>query len=159
MKNRFLKSVLALSAVLAVVNCSEETANAINNLDPQATQPTDENPNLLPADEPCWLLKAGNEYLIYSAGIVTDINGNVVGTITFIDGTLIGSIVGIDGSMILENVDASALPIVTRETAASTRTAGHKPPCTAHHKQTPNPPPANKSGEHTATAPDSPNPH
>ena len=52
MKNRFLKSVLALSAVLAVVNCSEETANAINNLDPQATQPTDENPNLLPADEP-----------------------------------------------------------------------------------------------------------
>ena len=120
MKNRFLKSVLALSAVLAFVNCSEEAANAINNLDPQATQPTDENPNLLPADEPCWLLKADQSYLIYSAGIVTDLSGNVVGTITFIDGTLAGSIVAIDGSMILENVDASALPIVTRATAITT---------------------------------------
>ena len=107
MKNRFLKSVLALSAVLAFVSCSEETANAINNLDPQATQPTDENPNLLPADEPCWLVKADQQYLIYSAGIVTDINGNVVGTITFIDVTLTGSIVGIDGSMILEKRPAS----------------------------------------------------
>ena len=139
MKNRFLKSVLALSAVLAFVNCSEETANAINNLDPQATQPTDENPNLLPADEPCWLLKAGNEYLIYSAGIVTDINGNVVGTITFIDGTLTGSIVGIDGSMILENVDANALPIVTRATATATTTPTTPASSAATSTPTPNP--------------------
>ena len=123
MKNRFLKSVLVLSTVLALVNCSEEAADAINNLDPQATQPTDENPNLLPADEPCWLLKADQSYLIYSAGIVTDLSGNVVGTITFIDGTLAGSIVAIDGSMILENVDASALPIVTRATATTTTPA------------------------------------
>ena len=122
MKNRFLKSVLALSAVLAFVNCSEEAANAINNLDPQATQPTEDNPNLLPADEPCWLVKADQQYLIYSAGIVTDINGNVVGTISFIDGTLTGSIVAIDGTMILENVDAGTLPLVTRATATATTT-------------------------------------
>ena len=120
MKNRFLKSVLALSAVLAFVNCSEEAANAINNLDPQATQPTDENPNLLPADEPCWLVEADKQYLIYSAGIVTDVNGNVVGTITFIDGTLTGSIVAIDGTIILKNVDAGTLPLVTRATATTT---------------------------------------
>ena len=122
MKNRFLKSVLALSAVLAFVNCSEEAANAINNLDPQATQPTDENPNLLPADEPCWLVEADKQYLIYSAGIVTDVNGNVVGTITFIDGTLTGSIVAIDGTIILKNVDAGTLPLVTRATATATTT-------------------------------------
>lgn len=122
MKNRFLKSVLALSAVLAFVNCSEEAANAINNLDPQATQPTDENPNLLPADEPCWLVEADKQYLIYSAGIVTDVNGNVVGTITFIDGTLTGSIVAIDGTIILKNVDAGTLPLVTRATATTTTT-------------------------------------
>ena len=91
MKNRFLKSVLVLSTVLALVNCSEETADAINNLDPQANQPTEDNPNTLPADEPCWLLNAGSDFLIYSAGIVTDVNGNVVGTITFIDGTLTGA--------------------------------------------------------------------
>lgn len=122
MKNRFLKSVLALSAVLAFVNCSEEAANAINNLDPQATQPTDENPNLLPADEPCWLVEADKQYLIYSAGIVTDVNGNVVGTITFIDGTLTGSIVAIDGTIILKNVDAGTLPLVTRATVNTTTT-------------------------------------
>ena len=122
MKNRFLKSVLVLSTVLALVNCSEETADAINNLDPQANQPTEDNPNTLPADEPCWLLKAGSDFLIYSAGIVTDVNGNVVGTITFIDGTLTGSIVAIDGSVIVENVDASALPLVTRATVNATTT-------------------------------------
>ncbi|MBO7511484.1 MAG: glycosyl hydrolase family 5 [Fibrobacter sp.] len=122
MKNRFLKSVLVLSTVLALVNCSEETADAINNLDPQANQPTEDNPNTLPADEPCWLLKAGSDFLIYSAGIVTDVNGNVVGTITFIDGTLTGSIVAIDGSVIVENVDASALPLVTRSTVNATTT-------------------------------------
>ena len=87
MKNRFLKSVLVLSTVLTLVNCSEETADAINNTDPLANQPTDEPSNLLPADEPCWLLKADQQYLIYSAGIVTDINGNVVGTIVFTEGT------------------------------------------------------------------------
>ncbi|SMP43480.1 glycosyl hydrolase family 5 [Fibrobacter sp. UWB10] len=122
MKNRFLKSVLVLSTVLALVNCSEETADAINNLDPQANQPTEDNPNTLPADEPCWLLNAGSDFLIYSAGIVTDVNGNVVGTITFIDGTLTGSIVAIDGSVIVENVDASALPLVTRATVNATTT-------------------------------------
>jgi hypothetical protein len=122
MKNRFLKSVLVLSTVLALVNCSEETADAINNLDPQANQPTEDNPNTLPADEPCWLLNAGSDFLIYSAGIVTDVNGNVVGTITFIDGTLTGSIVAIDGSVIVENVDASALPLVTRATMNATTT-------------------------------------
>ena len=122
MKNRFLTSVLVLSTVLALVNCSEETADAINNLDPQANQPTEDNPNTLPADEPCWLLNAGSDFLIYSAGIVTDVNGNVVGTITFIDGTLTGSIVAIDGSVIVENVDASALPLVTRATVNATTT-------------------------------------
>lgn len=36
MKHQFLKSVLALSTVLAFVNCSDDTAEAINNLDPSA---------------------------------------------------------------------------------------------------------------------------
>ena len=122
MKHQFLKSVLAMSTVLALVSCSEEAANAISNLDPQATQPTEENPSDISADEPCWLLKADQQYLIYSAGIVTDINGKVVGTIAFIEGTLTGSIVAIDGSMILENVDAGTLPLVTRATATAALT-------------------------------------
>ena len=137
MKNRFLKSVLVLSTVLTLVNCSEETADAINNTDPLANQPTDEPSNLLPADEPCWLLKADQQYLIYSAGIVTDINGNVVGTIVFTEGTLTGSIIAIDGTMILENVDAGTLPLVTRATAAATVT----PASSAGTSTTPTPTP------------------
>ena len=118
MKNRFLKSILALSAVLAVVNCSEDASTTINNLDPTALQPTD-NQNSMPADEACWLINIDQPYLIYSAGIVTDLSGNVVGTFTFNDGTLIGNMDAIDGTPILTNVDAGTLPIVTRETAAS----------------------------------------
>ena len=120
MKHQFLKSVVVLGAMLALVNCSEEAAEAISNLDPSAIQPTDDNPNAaVAADETCWLVNAGQPYLIYPAGIVTDLSGNVVGTFVFAEGTLTGSIVGIDGTPILANVDTNELPIVTRETATA----------------------------------------
>ena len=120
MKHQFLKSVVVLGAMLALVNCSEEAAEAINNLDPSAVQPTDDNSNAtVAADEACWLVNAGQPYLIYPAGIVTDLSGNVVGSFVFVEGTLTGSIVGVDGTPILANVDTNELPVVTRETATA----------------------------------------
>ena len=120
MKHQFLKSVVVLGAMLALVNCSEEAAEAINNLDPSAVQPTDDNSNAtVAADEACWLVNAGQPYLIYPAGIVTDLSGNVIGSFVFVEGTLTGSIVGVDGTPILANVDTNELPVVTRETATA----------------------------------------
>ena len=78
MKHQFLKSALILSSVLALTNCDEEATNAIDNLDPTAAQPTENESSTddVSADTPCWLLNADQPYLIYTAGIVTDINGS-----------------------------------------------------------------------------------
>ena len=56
MKYQFLKSVVVLGTMLALVNCGEDAAEAINNLDldPSAVQPTEDTPNAeVAADKPC----------------------------------------------------------------------------------------------------------
>ena len=67
MKYQFLKSVVVLGTMLALVNCGEDAAEAINNLDldPSAVQPTEDTPNVeVAADSSCWLLNADQPYLI-----------------------------------------------------------------------------------------------
>ena len=110
MKNRFLKSALALSAVLAFVNCSEEATDAINN-----NLNADNGTEQVKPSDTAWLLNIGQDLLIYPVGIVTDANGNVVGTITFNEDGHTGSIVAADGSPIVDNVDLSLLELTTLE--------------------------------------------
>ena len=112
MKNRFLKSALALSAVLAFVNCSEEATDAINNhLNGDASTGSEQvQPN-----DVAWLLNVGQDLLIYPVGIVTDANGNVVGTITFNEDGHTGNIVAADGSPIVNNIDVYTLEITSLE--------------------------------------------
>ena len=110
MKNRFLKSALALSAVLAFVNCSEEATDAINN-----NLNADNGTEQVKPSDAAWLLNVGQDLLIYPVGIVTDANGNVVGTITFNEDGHTGSIVAADGSPIVDNVDLSLLELTTLE--------------------------------------------
>ena len=124
MKYQFLKSVVVLGTMLALVNCGEDAAEAINNLDPSAVQPTEDTPNAeVAADKPCWLLNADQPYLIYPAGIVTDVNGTVVGTFV-LDGETTGTIVAVDGETVLVNtVDTNDLPITDRATVTATTPA------------------------------------
>ena len=106
MKNRFLKSILVLSTVLALVNCSEESTDAINNGNDTA--------QVSPSDA-AWLMNIGQDILIYPTGSVTDVGGNVIGSVVFIEGTLLGTIYAADGTVLLENVDVSPYPITTLE--------------------------------------------
>jgi hypothetical protein len=128
MKHQFLKSALILSSVLAFMNCSEEAANALDNLDPAATQPTENDPSTVTAEESCYLFNAGQDLLIYPIGIVTDASGNVIGT--FENGT----ITGIDGNPIAVNIDLNVLPLTSRQelnastTPASSATASTQNP-------------------------------
>ena len=111
MKHPFLKSILILGSVLAFVNCGEDNSTA--NADPLAI----ENQNIAPSD-PAWQIDAaGQTYLIYPAGIVTDATGAVIGTFVTAEGSeTVGNIIGIDGvTPILENVDTSALPVTSLE--------------------------------------------
>ena len=106
MKHQFLKSALIFGSVFAVMNCSDDAANAVNTIDPGtgSIQPTDslppeENPSTTAANDSCYLFSAGQDLLIYPMGIVTDAAGNVIGTfeadtIKYADGTPIA--VGID---------------------------------------------------------------
>ena len=120
MKNQFLKSILALSTFLALVNCSDDAAEAINNLDPNALQPSEENPNVASADDPCWLINADQPYLIYPAGIVTDLKGNMVATFVFTDNSYTtGNMIAADGvTIVISNIKVGDLPVVTRENAS-----------------------------------------
>ena len=82
MKNRFLKSMLVLSTVLAMVNCSDSGEDAINN--------NGNGTALVDPTESAWLMNIGQDILIYPTGPVTDVNGNVIGSVVFIEGTLLG---------------------------------------------------------------------
>lgn len=111
MKHPFLKSILILGSVLAFVNCGED--NSTTNADPIAI----EDQNVAPSD-PAWQIDAaGQTYLIYPAGIVTDATGAIVGTFVTAEGSeTVGNIIGIDGvTPILENVDTSVLPVTSLE--------------------------------------------
>ena len=121
MKKQFLKSVLALGAALALVNCSEEAADAINNLNPEALIPASsasENAVVSP-DDACWLMEAnGAQYLIYPSGIVTDINGTPIAQATLTPdetGTsYIGTITALDAEGTpLFNINTADLEVVS----------------------------------------------
>ncbi len=118
MKNRFLKSALALSAVLAFVNCSEEATDAINN-----NSNADNGTEQVQPNDVAWLLDIGQDLLIYPAGIVTDANGSVVGTITFNEDGHTGSITAPDGTPIVDNIDVSLLEITTLEQVKASNTS------------------------------------
>lgn len=118
MKNRFLKSALALSAVLAFVNCSEEATDAINN-----NLNADNGTEQVQPNDVAWLLDIGQDLLIYPAGIVTDANGSVVGTITFNEDGHTGSITAPDGTPIVDNIDVSLLEITTLEQVKASNTS------------------------------------
>ena len=140
MKNRFLKSALALSAVLAFVNCSEEATDAINN-----HLNADNGTEQVKPDDVAWLLNVGQDLLIYPAGIVTDANGNVVGTITFNEDGHTGSVTAPDGTPIVDNIDVSLLEITTLEQVKASNTST---PASSATTSTPN------SSANTATNPD-----
>ena len=118
MKNRFLKSALALSAVLAFVNCSEEATDAINN-----NLNADNGTEQVQPNDVAWLLDIGQDLLIYPAGIVTDANGSVVGTITFNEDGHTGSITAPDGTPIVDNIDVSLLELTTLEQVKASNTS------------------------------------
>ena len=109
MKHQFLKSALILSSVLAFMNCSEEAANALDNLDPAANQPTESNPSPVAADDACWIFNAGQDLLIYPIGIVTDAAGNVIGSFEN------GNITALDGTPIAVGIDVNDLTVTTRQ--------------------------------------------
>ena len=120
MKYQFLKSALILGSVLAFVNCTDDATDVISNLDPNANQPSENDPSAVPADDPCWLINADQPYLIYPAGIVTDLKGNPVATFVFTDENYTtGNMIAADGStIILNNIALDNLTVVTRATAS-----------------------------------------
>ena len=120
MKHQFLKSVLVLGSALAIAACSDAT-DALDDIDTSAQQLVEDNGgnSNISAQEPCYLLNADQPYLIYpvgTVGIVTDLNGQQIGTMQYVEGsTSAGTIVGSAGNVILEYVDTSVLPATTRE--------------------------------------------
>ena len=135
MKHQFLKSALILGSVLAFVNCTDEATDVIGSLDPNALQPSDDNPSAIAADEVCWLINADQPYLIYPAGIVTDLKGTPVAAFVFTDDTYTtGNMIAADGStIIMNNIDVNDLVIVTRATASMAL-----PPSSSATIETPN---------------------
>ena len=122
MKHQFLKSALALGTALALVNCSEEAANAISNLPPDAYLPASSaSEPAVSASEPCWIMEAnGAQYLVYPAGIVTDINGQTVAKVTLTQdetGAFVGTATTLDGTPVFE-INTANLPVVTLEQVA-----------------------------------------
>ncbi len=126
MKHPFLKSVLALGAALALVSCSEDAANAVSNLDPYAAVPDSANSAETNESEPCWLMEAiGQKYLVYPAGIVTDINGQTIAQVTLTQDeteAFVGTAITIDGTPLFE-INTADLPVVTREQVTATVSA------------------------------------
>ena len=119
MKYQFLKSALILSSVLAFMNCSEEAANALDNLDPNAVNPTNSSASAtVSASDNCWLMEAnGQQYLIYTVGVVTDVKGNLIAEATLVEdgtGAYVGTITGFDGTPLFD-INTADLPVVTRE--------------------------------------------
>lgn len=110
MKKPLFKSIVLLSAALAIFSCSDEATDAINQAKEalaDANQPS--------AEEYAWLLDAGQPILVYPSGIVTDANGTVIGTfVPAAEGSTVGNIVAVDGNNIVENVDTSLLQVTTR---------------------------------------------
>ena len=128
MKHQFLKSALILGSVLAIVNCSEDAQNAINNLDPDAvvlptensSSSTTGNLSAVAETDSCWLFSAGQDLLIYPIGIVTDASGNIVGT--FENGVIKAS----NGTDIAKDIDLNNLTATTRQALNA-----HKPTSSA----------------------------
>lgn len=113
MKHPFFKSILILGAALALVNCTEESpvATTPNGGDPIATQPNGNNGGLTVLDD-CWYMDAGTPMLIYPNGIVTNANGEVIGTFVGTPDNV--TIVGGDGvTPIVSGVNLSTLTVLS----------------------------------------------
>ena len=108
MNKKFLMSLVILGAA-AFFACSDDATNAINS---NLSQGED---NGLVVTEDSWhYSENGVDYIISTTtGIVTDAQGNQVGTITYVPGTTTGSITALDGSTLVEKVDVAELPVVT----------------------------------------------
>ena len=120
MKKQFLKSVLLVSAALALVNCDDKAADAISNLTPDANIPASSASGSAPVDpsEACWLMEAnGAQYLVYPTGIITDINGQTIAQVTLTQdatGAFTGTATSFDGTPIFE-INTADLKVVTLE--------------------------------------------
>ncbi len=113
MKHPFFKSILILGAALALVNCTEESpvATTPNGGDPIATQPNGNNGGLTVLDD-CWYMDAGTPMLIYPNGIVTNANGEVIGTFVGTPDNV--TIVGGDGvTPIVSGVNLGTLTVLS----------------------------------------------
>lgn len=110
MKRQFLKSVLLISSVAALMSCSEEAVDAIaNNIPDQSlvTSSADASaPNVLTATEPCFVFNTDNQtYLINGNLEVKTAAGEIVGSY---DGATM-TIKNLAGVTMFESVDISAL--------------------------------------------------
>lgn len=123
MKKQFLKSVLLVSAALALVNCDDKAADAISNLTPDANIPASSASGSATVDpsEACWLMEAnGAQYLVYPTGIITDINGQTIAQVTLTQdetGAFTGTATSFDGTPIFE-INTADLKVVTLEQVA-----------------------------------------
>ena len=120
MKKQFLKSVLLVSAALALVNCDDKAADPISNLTPDANIPASSASGSATVDpsEACWLMEAnGAQYLVYPTGIITDINGQTIAQVTLTQdetGAFTGTATSFDGTPIFE-INTADLKVVTLE--------------------------------------------
>lgn len=113
MKNPLFKSIVILGSALALLSCSDEATDAIN----QAQDAINEgiaNAQTQGSD-PAWRLDADQPYLIYPSGVVTDASGNVIGTFAMAEGTTTGTMYALDNTVLLEGVDTATLPVTTRD--------------------------------------------
>lgn len=143
MKHQFLKSALILSSVLAFMNCTEEAADALDNLDPAANQPTDDVPSPVADSDACWVFNAGQDLLIYPIGIVTDAAGNVIGSFEN------GNITALDGTPIAVGIDVNDLTVTSRQELNA-----NVP--TSSATDIPNPDPASSANTTVTTSSESP---
>lgn len=110
MKKPIFKSIIILSSVLALWSCSDEANDALT----QAQQAIEDSASSESPEAPARHFQADQDYLIYTnTGIVTDANGNVVGTFVPSEDGVTGSIVTADGNVIAGNINTEELPITT----------------------------------------------
>ncbi len=107
MKHPFIKSVLILGSALALLNCSEEASTLVPPLPPSAETDNPQNPEGAVVTEASWVLQADQTYVISPSFIVSDANGNTIGTY---DEATQSIIVG--GIPAVQGVVLSNLPIV-----------------------------------------------
>ena len=109
MKNKFIKSLLVAGAIVFAWNCSDDSSTAPKGPEYAVTSTA-------------WLLNAGDDYVIYPDGRVTNASGDVIGAIVFAENSTVGSIIDLQGNTLIESVDVSSLPILEPNTTVYTIT-------------------------------------